>query len=114
MKNTKFISVFLLVIPFLLVTSCKKSNLNDYPDFQGDWYGSESSTNYEITIDSYGNASYIKTNGTTTATFTGRLIVKNEDDELKIGIKKFDIDQYPKEAGGDWGMTLDGIDYYKY
>ncbi|MFK7756747.1 MAG: hypothetical protein AB8B53_07430 [Flavobacteriales bacterium] len=108
------LKIILLGLSVVFISSCRKSNLNDYPDFEGDWRGATNTSEYFITVEEDGDATYEKISSNSEITHNGRLIVK--EDEVKIGFKRLDINQYPtlSATSAEWFMELDGILYTRW
>jgi hypothetical protein len=103
MKKIKF----LIPVILLLLVGCKKSNVDEYPEFKGFWVAVSSDARYEINVKDNGRATYEVFKSNTETSYRGRLIVEGE--ELKIGFKKLKINQFPLANT----MILDEITYYK-
>ncbi len=99
---------------FILLSSCQKSNINEYNDFIGKWHAVEVDVEYEIEIKSNGRATYEKTTKNTKVYYRGKFIVN--ENQLKIGFKKLEINKYPyvELSTGMWKVALDNVDYYKH
>jgi hypothetical protein len=97
------------LVCFVLFSSCRKELEGKDLDFIGYW---ESDNAYiDINTDSHGSYEYY--NGAVTKSAAGRVRVNGN--KLKVGLVGFKIDQRPTEdANGEWHMTLDGDDYYRY
>jgi hypothetical protein len=119
MKAVKLTTTLFLVFSLFLISSCEKSNLNEYPDFEGTWLATENYTEYKIIVKDNGKTTYeettyknaYKSGSYTGEEFSGKLII--DGNEMKIGFKKLTIDSFPKQTLADniWRMTLDGIEY---
>ena len=106
---------FLFVILLLSMLSCKKSNINDHPNFVGNWRASQNDATYDLVVKQNGSAVYEKIKGNTTTSANGRLIVK-DDDKVKIGIVNFSLNEYPNQPNdtANWTMTMDDVKYFRY
>lgn len=104
--------IFLLPLFVLFLISCKPIAPEVNNEYVGFWEGYGSGY-YEISIQPSGQASYQALQGITTVTATGKARVRG--DKFKIGLKKFTLNQEPKQdVDGDWTMILDGVTYYRY
>lgn len=109
MKRNLF-QLFLLLA--LVLTSCKKMNVKSYPDFVGDWSGTDGYATYSLNVSESGGVTLQKVAGAVTSTFSGKF--KLYDNILKIGVKKFDVTAYPAiDSTSTWTLGLDGITYEK-
>jgi hypothetical protein len=101
--------IFLCTITF----SCKKSNISDHEDYIGVWNNSNGSTTRKLEVKSNGKSFYeeetISGNSTKKKSYKGRFILENTT--LKIGLKKFTINQEPALKNGTWFFTMDDIEY---
>lgn len=100
-----------IILLSLLSASCKKTKVSssEYEDFLGNWVSVDEGY---IELDIYENsASWVKYQGITTTTVTGKAKIIPGKDMLKIFTKKFTIDQYPTDSITYWTMTLDGNVY---
>lgn len=111
MNSKQPLQAVLILFTVLVFSSCKKSNVGEYPDFVGNWSGRDSPTNYEIVINSNGKATYEKDGINTDVHVNGKFRVKGS--QMKIGLKKYDINAFPEFSSTDnlWRMTVDGIEY---
>lgn len=110
------------LLPFLVVlliafTACKKKVAQVNADYVGYWEGSDGDAYYYIDIDSDSKARYQKVSGFSNVDMSGKAKIKG--DKLKILLKKFHVDQHPKQDTSTysydvWTMVLDGITYYRY
>jgi hypothetical protein len=103
--------VFLCLI--ILSFSCKKSNINDHDDFVGTWRNTSSNITKTLEVDDNGKSSYEEVtesgNLTKTKSFNGRFIL--EGTVLKIGFKKFQVNQEPELENGTWTISLDNTNF---
>ena len=105
---------FILCIFFCsLAFSCKKSNVDDFPNIVGNWQSAPSSTNYKIDVKDNGKTVYEKTTDNSTLTVKGKVRISGT--EMKIGLKKFNISVLPNlpANGGKYTMTVDEIIYFR-
>ncbi len=103
----------LLITSLLIVGSCGKEKISAHQDFEGYWEGEDLLTWHEIEIQPTGSATYIRQSGITTFTATGQFKIK-PGKYIKIGLKKFTLDEYPSFDGTDWTMRIDGVEYFRY
>jgi hypothetical protein len=103
----------LLLFLVLFCFSCQKSNLNDFPEFEGYWLGTDSNANYVIDVKEDGQASYTKKTKDTESFSSGTLKVSG--DNLKIGVSNFKIDEHPNQhpTTGKWIMKVDNVPYIR-
>jgi hypothetical protein len=98
----------LIAIVFFLV-NCKKSNVNDHPEYKGMWVGETSSSDIVINVKDDGAATYDEVSPGVTKNFSGPFIV--DGSEVKIATKKLTIEEAPHEVGSVTHMKLSGVDY---
>jgi hypothetical protein len=112
--------VILMHLVFLIgLLGCKKKVMDVNKDFLGSWYNdtkfSDPYANVykNIEIKENSSATYRDEGGFSNKTFTGKAKIKGS--VLKIGLKKFTIDEAPKRlgnVGNFWRMKISGVTYY--
>lgn len=103
-----------IISAILLLASCKKERINEHPQFIGEWDCITANAEYYIAIEENGQAFYSKDTDNTTQSNIGKFALKR-DKIVKIGFRKFKMDEYPnlKSSNGPWTMVLDDKRYYK-
>ena len=119
--NICFCCVFLAVFLFV---GCAKKAVDVNEEFIGTWVGAGKGLGYEsyiITIDEKSNGRYEEETLERSLTVAGKARVKKNYTILKIGLKKFSIDQAPTEVVDTTGkksyskiMVLDGMTWFGY
>jgi len=94
------------------MSACGKKVDKGNTDYIGFWEGTANSKNYVLNIGSDSEGRLSECEGALNCSeWEGKARVKN--DQLKIGLKKLDVNQEPKLIAGDWTMTIDGVVYVK-
>ncbi len=103
--------LILALLPLMFFCGCQSSNIDEYPDFIGRWYLENNDGEYEVVIYNNGSAKYYRETGNTTATYSGKAVIKEK--ELKIGFKKFQINAFPfkDDDTGLWHFTADNLTF---
>jgi hypothetical protein len=112
MKIFTVLSFSLCMLFMVGMNSCGKKVEKGNTDYIGFWQGSDGTKTYVIDIDSNSEGRHSECEGALNCSeWEGKARLKN--DQLKIGIKKLDIDQEPQETAGIWTMQIGGILYQK-
>ncbi len=112
-KSPLTLLLFAGFLLLLLNTSCRKEKTTEasHPDFIGDWYAVDGTDAYIEFIIGDGTATWAKTDGVVNSNISGKLKISERRDILKLTVKKFKIDSYPKVTNDGWTMILDGITF---
>lgn len=108
-------TILTLSLIVFILTSCKKEAIDFNPDFEGTW----KATCCEIFIPSDGKGYYDGfTDNGAAIKVTGKVKITKDEKELKIGLKKFNIDEFPHEiidtinsSASGWFMTIESKEY---
>jgi hypothetical protein len=107
-----FKALILIVIITISLVQCGKHATVIDPNFIGIWNGSDGVSTYVLSIDNGSNGYWHRNNNGVFETAQG--VARIRSGKLHIGLKSFDIVQYPTEdTAGVWSMNLSGIVYSK-
>lgn len=99
----------LLLLAFLILTSCGKEITTEAPEFLGFWEGKKDNVAYTIRIDDDGHGRYSSVGNGEMDAAEGSARINNNT--LRIGLRRLTIDKHPEETNGNWEMTVNGIIY---
>jgi hypothetical protein len=106
-----FIAFILTAILSLTLTQCRDQAVRIDPHFMGVWNGSDGVSTFVMSIDNGSNGFWHQNNHGVFSTAQG--IARIKHGRLYIGLKPFEINQYPTQDTTTWSMILSGITYIK-
>jgi len=101
----------LLVFASTTFTACKDHAVYIDPHFVGLWNGTDGVSTFSMSIDNGSNGYWHQNNHGVFSTAQG--IARIKHGKLYIGLKSYDINQYPTQDTTSWSMTLSSITYLK-
>ena len=104
--------LILLFIASAMFVSCGEQVAEINRHFIGVWYGSDGTSSYSLSIDNGSNGYWHQDNHGVFSTAQG--IARIRHNKLYIGLRPFNILQYPmQDSLGKWTINLSGVIYQK-
>jgi hypothetical protein len=102
----------LLIFVSLTLAQCRDRAVEIDPHFVGVWNGTDGISTYVLSINNSSNGFWHCNNHGVFETAQGVARIKHG--KLCVGLKNFDINQYPaQDTAGTWTTILSGITYTK-
>lgn len=101
--------ISLLIILFVLLSSCGKDVVSNAHEYLGFWEGKKDNQAFVIRIDNEGYGRYSAVGDGEMDSAEGNVRIK--DDKLIINLRRLTINQAPFQEENTWKMTINNVKY---